>query len=153
MSDTAMNLDLMNAMLDSNLDDIQELPEYKTWPTGTYRVVGKAVKIVDAKDGKDAKIQLGMECVETMEVVEGSEPVQPGAPISATYSGELGLRRIKTVYKDVMAAMGATTMREFLDQFIGFELGIMNKPRADDTKKEEDGSPVRYNNITQAIPG
>lgn len=146
-------LNVFDAMLDTDVDNIEDLPEFETFAPGAYMLQAGKVKLVpaDPSKEKDGGVMLMFSNAGVMELAdpEGTEAAKEGALISASFYGEFGIKRLKAVFGDAMASVGANTLREFLDQFEGltFAAAVQNR------KDKNDPTKV-YNDIKSVvIPG
>lgn len=136
-----------DALLDTNLENIEDLADFELFPKGVYQLMGGNVKIIEADGDKDSGVQLTMSNVAAIELENpDEEPPKEGSLLSQRFTGEFGVKMMKKVFGDVMAKIGATTPREFLDQFEGLEFAAQISHRRDKNDKDK-----VYNDIKLAV--
>lgn len=131
-----------NALLNVNITDIEDLPDFATFPVGTYRLKGSSAKI-DQEGGSLGHV---LELVELVSPAEGVDPelyakLEAGTLTSVKYFGAFGIQKWKQAWGQSAAAAGATNIAEWVDQFGNLEfivtLGVRTD-KEDKTKKYQD---------------
>lgn len=149
MSEIETELQTWDALLDTDLDNIEDLPEFELFSKGIYNLVGKTVKIMEADpdNEKDGGVMFVMENAGVVELENPEqEPTKEGALISTAFVGNFGMRKMKQVFGDVMTGLNCNTPREFLDQFVGAEFVAVVSHRKD----KNDPDRV-YNDIKNTV--
>jgi hypothetical protein len=139
MSNTTATLDSigLDSLLDTVLDDIADLPEFKPFPAGAHRVLCSLDQKVIA--GKPA-VELALKLVETLELANASDTAPAeGSTCNVAYflDNEYGLGNLKIVAVPFAAALGVSTIREAVEQVKDMEAVIITGLRADKTDKEK----------------
>lgn len=150
MNDSIQATELdFDSLLDTSWDNIEDLPEFVTFPVGMYMFRGKDVKFMpaDASKNKDAAVMLMAEMIQPMEISKDATPPQEGSLLGIYYSGKMGIQRMKKVFGELASSLGASNPKEFLDQFTGSEFGAAIKNRAD----KNDPDKV-YNEVITVSP-
>lgn len=127
MSDTILDMD---ALLDSNLAGVKDVPDFIQPPAGNYELGVSDCKIekykTKAKDGKPEgealRIRLTYEVDGVIDVVAGQLPPASGSLFSENFTGtEDGLAFFKKQAKSIMnvADLGDTSVREIIEALKG----------------------------------
>lgn len=112
------------ALLDANLDDMNDLPSWKVFPAGVYLV--KPEVTIESKKNKTTKkdetqITIGATLIEIRELDDPSTPDDKkpvvGDVTSArfTWENEFGQGALKEILKPIAAATGKTKAMELLE--------------------------------------
>jgi hypothetical protein len=118
--------------LDTTLDDIDDLPSFKSFPTGSYEVVlenGLEYK----KVGEHPAIQVAMTCAGVKEITgkldEGEDPPKVGdvATVAFLMDNEIGAGFFKNFAKPLQVHLGAASIRELLTASKGLDLLVVVK--------------------------
>jgi hypothetical protein len=118
--------------LDSVLDDIPDLPSFKSLPTGSYEVVlenGLEYK----KVGDHPAIQISMTVAGVKEMTgkleEGEDPPKVGdiATVAFLMDNEIGAGFFKAFAKPLQQHLGAASIRELLTASKGLDLLVVVK--------------------------
>lgn len=147
---TDQTLDAMDALLDGTLDDLADIPEFRTYPIGAHKVkmswnLSKTIQGVfkdrdDEKSGLKNFIELYTEAIETVELPAGSTdtPLDKGAVAQFLFdlSNEFAQGQFKSVLSALSAHYGPMTNRELLAASNGAEVVIVIKHRKN--KKDAD---------------
>jgi hypothetical protein len=109
------SLDNMTDLLDAQLDDLEDLPEFKPFNPGAHQLIATfAEKTINDK----AAVELTLKLVETIEL---SDPQQefdaPGTECSMAFflDNEFARGNLKKVAKPFGAALGLGTIREIVE--------------------------------------
>ena len=91
------NFDL--SILDKDMSDVEDLPSFEVWPTGTYKfLVNAKTKKFEGKEGKADRsvVMLEYEMVEAIEVKSNEVPI-PGSRFSEMFGldNEDGIKFLK----------------------------------------------------------
>lgn len=129
----------MDDILDGTLDDLADLPEFKSYPPGVHRVT--LVSFERDKDKKKAVMYVNFKGIETVELPSGSEddPISDGQETRARYDlgNEYGQGAFKEILRSLATHYGAKTNRELMEEATGAEVLIvtsMKKDKKDATK-------------------
>lgn len=152
MSDTNLDQTVavvdVDSLLDGNLDDLADIPEFKNYPEGSHKVkisweINKDVEW----GGKKKKIQvMKCEAIETLELAqtkddEGNEilPVTEGQVqiFNFDFTNEWSQGEFKLVMAGLAASMGPKSPRVLMQESQGFECAITTtlRRRKDDKTK------------------
>ena len=126
----------IDALLDSTLDDLADLPEFKNFNPGVHRVL--ATLSIKEVNGKDV-IELSMKGMESLEMVNPTdEPIKEGDTSSVIFmlDNEFGVGNFKKIATPIAAALGTTTNRETIEQCDDLECLIVTSLRVDKNDKD-----------------
>lgn len=148
----------LDALLDTEMDLVETLPDFINPPAGLYQLVVKEAKFEkykskDLPDVEQTRIRVTRAVEKTYEVVDGSSPVADGSLFSETFMGtEEGVKFFKK------AAMGVLGISDFegakLRDVIEAIKDVSYKARITiRTTKASDGSGKVYENLQiRAVP-
>lgn len=123
-------------LLDSTLDDLDDLPEFKNFNPGVHRVLATfTIKEVNKKD----VIELSLKGLETLELTNPTDdPIKEGDSCSMIFmlDNEFGVGNFKRLATPIAAALGTTTNRETVEQCNDVECLIVTSLRADKNDKD-----------------
>lgn len=126
----------INELLDSNLDDLADLPEFKNIQPGVHKVsIGFGTKIINDEKYVEVKVKL----IETLELADPSgTPDEPGTESATIYnlSNEFGQGGLKELCKPLGESLGETSLGKILQGAEGMEVTIVSTIRPD--KKDKD---------------
>jgi hypothetical protein len=135
----------MNALLDANLDDLADLPEFGVFPNGTHRVT---VSFESKEVNKHPCIELNMVAIETVELANPSDtPLTAGTNGSVLYmlDNEFGQGKLKEVIKPFAAHLGVSSIRDVMEQSKGMEVTVVCKVRQNKDKTQS------YTDVTKVL--
>ena len=124
----------LDNLLDAKLDDIADLPEYRSYPAGTHRVT---LALTKKELNKHPAMEVKMTLVETMELADSAEtPLTPGATDSVAYmlDNEWGLGAFKKILKPVGAHFGETQISKIVENMQGLEVVVVTRQRPNKEK-------------------
>lgn len=162
MESKQTDIDLLDALLDKNLEDVEDLPEYlDRVANGFYKlkIVEVQRKTVETTD-KDTKakvdapiIQFVFEVVECMELEDAAkEAPKVGARFNESVWFNKDVDKaaavIKLKFKEVAEAWGASNLKELVNQLQGAEIAALVKTTAD--REKEDKFYIRVSNCRLA---
>lgn len=115
--------DNFDSILDANLDDLADLPEFASFPAGVHRcTVSLTKKEINSKPAIEVKLT----AIETVELSKPDEdkPVNAGQVSSAAYflDNEFGQGAFKKLVAPLAAALGVSSLRDLLEQAEGTEV-------------------------------
>lgn len=126
----------MDALLDATLDDLADMPEFKPYPPGAYRVTLQLEKkVVNKHPSFEAKFKL----VEVIELANPEAvPPEVGAEASQLYmmDNEMGQGKFKKFMQPIGKALGLGSIREIVDACKGMELTIATDLRQNKEKTQ-----------------
>lgn len=126
----------INSLLDANLDDLADLPEFGVYPAGAHKVtIGFEQKEVNGKSCIEAKFNL----IEHLELSDPTaKPMQTGAQGSVLYmlDNEFGQGALKKVLTPLAAALGVTRLGDVIEQAKGMEVTLVTKIRMNKDKTQ-----------------
>ena len=125
----------MAALLDSTLDDLADLPEFKVFPAGAHKV--SIVSLEPKKIGEHPAWEIRLKLIEHMELTNPSEePMITGSECSASYmmDNEFGQGAFKDLCKPLAASTGMGSMRDLKDAVKGLEVIVVTKQRKNKDK-------------------
>lgn len=158
---TDQTLDQMDALLDGTLDDLADIPEFRTYPIGAHKVkmswrLNHTIEGVFNEKGKESSglkkfVQLNCVAIETVELPAGSTeaPLDAGTPMQQLFdlTNEWAQGAFKNIMKALAQHYGPKSNRELLADSEGAEVVITIKHRKDKNKKNDDGTAVVYPQI------
>lgn len=150
-SDLEMNeVELFDALLDTDLDQIEDLPEFERFPVGIYQFKCEKGEVKIDPEAQKAAITGMFSLVSVIEVAEDQEENVPkeGSLLGGMWGKEFGIKKFKKVFLICMQDNGCTKTREFVDMMGGMEFILkvgtrLGKP--DDL--DEEGKRKVYNEI------
>jgi hypothetical protein len=125
----------MDSLLDSTLDDLADLPEFKVFPPGAHKVT--IVSMEPKKIGEHPAWEVRFKLVEHMELTNPEEqPMLAGSECSVSYmmDNEFGQGAFKDLCKPLAANTGIGSMRDLKDAVKGTEVMIVTKQRQNKDK-------------------
>jgi hypothetical protein len=133
------------ALVETNIDNIADLPEYINPVPGTY-IVGVDKAEVKDMDTDKPYIHVGLLYKATQEQTGEQAEYAEGSPLGFRYYGELGIKRFKKHFQPVFEATSSTTISELLDRMSGMELGIVTTQR-----KDKDDPEKKYTDLKLVV--
>lgn len=129
--------DSINSLLDTTLDDLEDLPEFSPFPPGLHTVT---ISFSEKKIGTHPAVEIKMTAVETLELNnQDDKPLTKGATSSVAYmlDNEFGRGAFKKVAKSLQVSFpSARTIQEIMKEAEGAECKVITKLRKD--KKDAD---------------
>jgi len=125
MSDNIANL------LDANLDDLADMPEFLVPPAGAYEA--DVVDIAEKKVGDNGGVEVKFRLVNTLELANATDtPVAPGTETSLFFNlqNEFGQGDFKNFLKPISAATGISNTRELMTAVKGMRIMLVTKVRS-----------------------
>jgi hypothetical protein len=152
------NLDLLDSLLDKNLSDVEDLPEYlEQCPKGFYRLLVEKVekKIVEVSvEGASAKvpaptIQFTYVIEEVLELADATaEPPKVGSKFNESVffhkDADQAASVIKAKFEEVANAMGWANMKDLIQNLQGTSIGAQVQTNKD--KKKDDKYYIQVRN-------
>lgn len=128
----------LNDILDGTLDDLEDLPEFCTFPKGAHKVLLN-MEIVEINDVQ--AVRANFKLIEHIELSDSEQPLEPGAETSILYmtNNIFGIGGLKKVLKAVREGLNLDpNMKnsEIIEQANGIECAIVTSVRKD--KKDKD---------------
>jgi len=156
MSDTTNldNLDEIDSLLDKNLDDIADLPEFKVFPAGIHKCTiawerKDFERNVDGSKKQVPHMQLTLTYLETLELTDqGEELPKAGDKCSTAYdlTNEFALGALKKAVKTLAEAYGGN-LKQTIKETNGFEVAAVTTLRKDKNDKDK-----KYLQVQDLIP-
>ena len=143
MNDTVNTADI-DDLLDSTLDDLEDLPSFEVFAAGAHKVLAT----LDFKTVNDKTvIELEVEMIETVELANPSDkqPAQ-GDKCSTIFmlDNEFGRGNLKLIATPLAEALGTSSVRDTVEETNSLECMIVSSIRTD--KKDKD---KKYLNIKE----
>lgn len=126
----------IDSLLDSTLDDLADLPEFKVFPAGAYN---GQIELAVKKMGDNMGIELKFTNQETVEL---SDPTQEAPAVGATTSvgfllnnefGQGALKKVLASLKEGLQIPDGTSTREIMEASKGAVCMVVLTTRADKT--------------------
>lgn len=145
------DIDVMNALLDKNLADIEDLPEYlDRIGNGFYKLKfvsheKKGVEIDGEEKGTKIKVPVIQFVIEIKQVIELEDkdgtPPKEGSRFNVSFffnkDPEKGVAALKAMFSaEMAAALNTTSLLQLVDKTDGLEVAASVKCKAD--KKKDD---------------
>jgi hypothetical protein len=128
---TESALDQMSDLLDANLDDLEDLPEFKPFQPGAHKVVAS----FEEKTINDQQaVELSFKLIETLELSDPQAEVDaPGMECSMAFflENEFARGNLKKCALPFGAALGLGTIREIVEGVKEVECLILTTLRKD----------------------
>ena len=128
--------DMLNDLLDANLDDLADLPEFGVFPAGVHKVV---IKFESKEVNKHPCLELQMTAIETEELSNPEDtPLTQGAGGSVLFmlDNEFGQGKLKSIIKPLAAATGQSSLRAIVEAANGMEVSVVTKIRQNKDKTQ-----------------
>lgn len=134
-----------DSLLDANLEDLADLPEFSDFPAGVHRcTVAITQKVINAKPAMEVKLT----AIETVELSKPEEdkPVNAGQTSSSAYflDNEFGQGAFKKLVAPLAASLGVSSIRDLIDQVAGTEVEAVTAFRKGKVKPGETEAPVYF---------
>jgi len=126
-----MSIDNIANLLDSNLDDLADLPEFVVPPAGAYNAT--ILSVEEKKIGGHPAVEFKFRLNETMELASPSDaPVKPGTETSVAFmlDNEFGVGALKAVLAPIKVAAGTATTRETMEAAKRMDIMLVTKVRS-----------------------
>lgn len=126
----------LDSLLDMDLDDIADLPEFKVFPAGAHRCT---MKLEKKMIGTHPAWELGLKLQETLELTDAAEVApEAGTESSVAYmmDNEFGQGKFKELVKPLAAHYGVTKIGEVVEQSNGAEVVVVTKVRQNKEKTQ-----------------
>lgn len=151
------NLDDIDSLLDKNLDDIADLPEFKTFVPGAHKCKltwerKDIEKTVNGSKQKVPHMQANFEYIEVIEHADAKDndsPAKAGDKCNTAYdlTNEFALGALKKATKTLGEHLGTGNLKEIIKGSNGFEVALICKNRADKNDKDR-----KYLQVEDIIP-
>jgi hypothetical protein len=135
--------DMTANLLDMNLDDLADLPEFIVPPAGAYQATIISMESKKIGDHPAVEIKFRLNSVEELSDVSETPPAA-GTECSTSFmtDNEFGVGALKAVLKPLAAHFSTTTPRETMAASAGAEVLLVTKVRKG--KKGTDKEDQRY---------
>jgi len=121
-----MSQDNTASLLDANLDDLADLPEFIVPPAGAYNAT--VVAIEEKKIGEHPAIEVKLRFDNTLELASASDaPIKEGTESSVSFmlDNEFGVGAMKGFLKPLQIALGTNTSRETMAAAKGMQIMLV----------------------------
>jgi len=125
----------LDGILDSQLDDLADLPEFLVFPAGAHKVT---ITLESKEVNKHPSIECKMKVVETLELANPTDtPMVAGTESSVLYmlDNEFGVGKFKELMKPLAAHFGGTSVRETMASAQGAEVVVVTTVRTNKATK------------------
>ena len=126
-----MSNDNISSLLDANLDDLADLPEFVVPPAGAYHAT--ILSIEEKKIGEHPAVEMKFSLQETLELSNATDaPVAPGTECSVSFmlDNEFGVGGMKAALKPLQVALGTASARETMEAAKGCSIMLVTKVRS-----------------------
>lgn len=131
---TDMNID---ALLDTNLDDIADLPSWEAFPAGAHRCT---LAFEKKQIGDHPAVEAKLAAIETLELAKPADtsPLKAGdsTGVSFMLDNEFGLGKLKALLVPHAEFAGSTKLGEIMDRLDNCEVVVVTKQRANKDKTQ-----------------
>ena len=133
MSNADFNID---DILDGTLDDLADLPEFKSYPPGVHKCI-----LVNFEFDKEKKnvVYMNLKGIETVELPSGSEdaPISEGQETRSRYdlANEYGQGAFKKILASLATHYGAKPNRLLMEEAAGAEVLVVTSMKQDKKDK------------------
>jgi hypothetical protein len=134
-------MSLLDSILDSQLEDLADVPEFLTPPAGAYRA--NIISITEKRESENPTVIVKLKLLETLELIDSTAtPVADGTETQVQYTlnNEYGEGNFKKLLIPLSTATGETKTRAIMAAAAGFEVVIVTTIRTSKSKTvgEED---------------
>lgn len=139
-----MSIDV-NALLDSNLDDLADLPEFVVFPAGTHNV---RISWEQKEVNNDPSIELKMVIIDTVELADPTQtPPAVGSESSVLFklNNEFAQGSLKAILKPLAAATGTSSISGVMEASNGMEVTVVTSVRSNKEKTQS------YTNVKKIL--
>lgn len=157
-NDTNSNaLDMLDTLLDKEIDDLADLPEFKVPATGIYKLtVAVAPKVINEKPAVEATFTI----VELVELADSETPVEEigknGDKFSTAFflkdkegnDSEMGFGRLKQFVKPFQEHYNEGNLRTLITEHLKGETTITAKVVKQERKSEKGKFDARVSDVT-----
>jgi hypothetical protein len=143
MSDA--NNSAINSLLDAQLDDLADLPEFGTYPAGTHKV---SIKWESKTVNNHPCIELQMRAIETVELANPTDaPLSAGSEGSVLFmlDNEFGQGALKALMKPLAAETGQGSISGIIEATNGMEVTVVTNVRQNKDKSQS------YTNVKKIL--
>lgn len=126
----------IDSLLDSQIDDLADLPEFAVFPNGVHKV---SIKWESKEVNKHPCLELKMTAIETVELSNAADtPLAAGTESSVLYmlDNEFGQGKMKEVMKVLSGACGTKSIKETMEASNGMEIQVVTKVRQNKEKTQ-----------------
>jgi len=123
-------------MLDSTLDDLADMPEYKLFPNGAHNVT---IAFEEKAVNDHPSVELKMTAISTEELANPADtPLNAGETGSVLYmlDNEFGQGALKNILKVLGQHFGKNNLREIMEDSTGLECQVVTKQRMNKEKTQ-----------------
>jgi hypothetical protein len=133
----------LDSLLDSTLDDLADMPEFKSLKDGHHRVSihFEIIPEFKMKEGPTPVVKAKVKLLETIELADPTQVVDEVGTESETIynlTNEFGQGQLKEILKPLGAHFGVSGIKQTLEAAEGAEVFVTTKSRTDknDTTKK-----------------
>lgn len=134
-----------DSLLDANIDDLADLPEFANFPAGSHRAT---LSITQKTINNKPMIEVKLTGIETVELSKPEEdkPITAGQVSSALYdlSNEFAQGAFKKLVAPVAAALGVSSIRDLIESAEGTEVEAVTAFRKGKAKPGETEVPMYF---------
>jgi hypothetical protein len=120
----------LDSLLDMQLDDIADLPEFKSFPAGAHKV---SISLESKQVGTHPCVEVKLVAIETLELASPTDtvPLSAGDSTGVLYmlDNEFGVGKLKAVLKPLSVHCGTTGIRDTIEASKNLEAVVLTKIR------------------------
>lgn len=138
------NIDI-DSILDSQLDDLADLPEFGTYPAGSHKVI---INWEKKTVNNHPSVELKMKAVETLELANPTDaPLVPNAEGSVLFmlDNEFGQGALKALLKPLAVETGEGSLSGIMNASNGMEVTVVTNIRQNKDKTQS------YTNVKKIL--
>lgn len=135
----------INSLLDAQLDDLADLPEFGTYPAGSHKVT---ISWVSKTVNNHPSIELQMKAIETIELANPTDaPLTAGSEGSVLFmlDNEFGQGALKALMKPLALETGAGSISGIMEATNGMEVTVVTNVRQNKDKTQS------YTNVKKIL--
>lgn len=138
-------IDLLDSLLDSSLEDLADAPTWQEYPPGVHRVIVEEIEQFKIENEPKAGIKIKFKGIETVEAQDPEKVISEGQVTSVSFllihPNENVVKMGQGGFKEIMAAtaeqFGAGSNRELMEKLKGAEVLIATDLRKDKKNDRE----------------
>jgi hypothetical protein len=125
------NIDNTASLLDQDLDDFADLPEFVVPPAGAYNAT--VISCEQKKIGTHDAVEIKFRLLETLELASPTDaPVKDGTECGVSFmlDNEFGVGGLKAVLAPIKVAAGTVSARDTMAASVGMTVLLVTKVRS-----------------------
>lgn len=136
------NIDLMNSLLNTSFDDIEDLPDFVTPVPGAYNLGCVKAEFVTDEENDKAFVNIVWQILGVVEQEKDKVDYPEGTLFGTRYYGEFGIKKFKKIYAALIEQLNCSNAAELIDQMENAEVLAIVTNRSD-----KDDKSIKYADI------